>query len=146
MSKIIRLNPQGKLGAENIQTVFLAVLTIAYDIRELIKAFSYQKLINTALGLVQYGNIIAVAREAVNEFRSLTPAQAKKVRDNVTQEWDVPDDAFEASVEDAIFLVVDTYEWVMNGVGIGKRYADYWNKHIDPEEAMIIPSPKAKAA
>lgn len=127
------------LGTENLVAVFVAVLEIASNLRALFKDFSYAKLAQFAVGLVQYASIISAARQAWDEFQSLSVEKANDVERMVRQEFDIPDDDFEEAIEEAIGLVVDTYEWVQQGAELGGKYVAYYNKYIKGEKSDTLP-------
>lgn len=130
------------LGTDNIVTVFVAILTISNDLRNLFKSFNYAKLGQFAVGLIQYASLVSVARQALAEFRQLTPDKAQIIEQKVREQFDIEDDRFEEAIEDALELVVDTYEWVQDGAGLGRRYVGYYEKYIQPsEEAPAPPIP-----
>ncbi|MCG8332330.1 MAG: hypothetical protein MI974_31890 [Chitinophagales bacterium] len=140
-AKIIKLE---KLGTSNLVIVFVAMLTIAADLRKVFKNFTTAKLLQFAIGLVQYAAIIPLAKQALVEFKSLTPAKANEVEAQVKQQFDIEDDSFEQALEEAIELVVDTYEWVQQGADIGKKYMAYYHKYIKPDAGSISPEERLK--
>ena len=146
MGKIIQFQPNGKLGTDNIKTIFVVLLTIVAKIRALVKNFSTQGLVALAFDLLQYGNILSVARLAFDEFRSLNAVKAKEVKEAIKSEFDIPDDAFEATLEEALDLVADTYVWLMDGAGIGRRWVDYYETHLAAKDDNELPGKKQIAA
>lgn len=122
-----------KIGYENISPVLVTLLTIANDARVLARNFSPAKLGAFAFGLLQYAPMIALAKRAWEEFKDLNPNEADIVKAEVKRDFDIPDHKFEQAIEEALDIVVETYEWVVDGGDIWDKMKAYYGKHIEKD-------------
>jgi hypothetical protein len=110
------LTVNGKLGVDNIVTVFVVFMMLVTYIRDLIKDFSLSKLVTLGLEIVKYGNIIVVGRMALAEFKDLEPGESEEAKQRIIEQFDIPDDKFEAELEGALDLVEETYDVFVSGL------------------------------
>jgi hypothetical protein len=123
-----------QLGTENLIRVFVAIFTVSNDLRILFRDFTIAKLIAFAVGLIEYAGLINAGRQALHEFKQLTPDKAREIEQEVRKRFNIGDQRFEAALEDALELVVDTYEWVQDGAFLGRRYVEYYHKYISGKD------------
>ena len=124
------------LGHANIVKTFVIALTLADKARTLFKDFSYQKLLSLGFELLQYGNILAYARQALEEFQSMTPDKATAAKNDIKEQFDIEDDNFEAQLEGALELIVKTYVLFMDIVSVTNEWGAYFQSLRKKDTAL----------
>ena len=119
---------QGAMGTDNIAKTFVVVLTLFAKIKQLITSFSFAKLVDIGLEVMKYGNIIAVARQAFEEFKEFNPQKAKQVKDQVKADFDIQDDQLEGDLEQAIDLLEESYSLGFDIITIGQRWIQFFSE------------------
>lgn len=122
------LNVNGTLGTENITKIFLVLLHLFTSVRDLVKEFSVAKLANIGLELIKHGNIVAIARSAIEEFKELSPEEAAEVRNKIKEDFDIPDDQLEADLEKIIELLEESYSIGFDAIHAVQTWISFINR------------------
>jgi len=109
------------LGIDNVKIVLTILLTFLTDILDVFRNGNWLRLGQTLIGLLQYGNIVMIAQQALEEFKDLSQAEAKELSDHFASEFDLPDDEVEAKIEEAVAVIPEIYELVLDGLDIFSR-------------------------
>ena len=125
------------LGHANIVKTFVIALTLADKARTLFKDFSYQKLLSLGFELLQYGNILAYARQALEEFQSMTPDKATAAKNDIKEQFDIEDDNFEAQLEGALELIVKTYVLFTDVLSLTNEWGAYFATLRKKEQSAL---------
>ena len=113
--KVVRLNSEGQLGVENIKSVITVVVTFLVDLILSINDRKYSRIIATLFGMLQYGDLIALAKLAWAEVKDTDLVESNDVVAHFAKELDLPDDKAEAVIEYAVGLVPQIYEIFLDG-------------------------------
>ncbi|WP_282781097.1 hypothetical protein [Phaeodactylibacter xiamenensis] len=109
------------LGIDNIKIVLTILLTFLSDILNAFKTGNWLKLGQTLIGLLQYGNIVMIAQQALEEFKDLDQQESAEISRHFAQEFDLQDDEVEAKIEQAVAVIPEAYELVLDGLDIFAR-------------------------
>lgn len=109
------------LGIDNIKIILTILLTFLSDILNAFKTGNWLKLGQTLIGLLQYGNIVMIAQQALEEFKDLDQQESAEISRHFAQEFDLQDDEVEAKIEQAVAVIPEAYELVLDGLDIFAR-------------------------
>jgi hypothetical protein len=109
------------LGIDNIKIVLTILLTFLSDILNVFKTGNWLQLGQTLIGLLQYGNIVMIAQQALEEFKDLDQQESEELSRHFAQEFDLQDDEVEAKIEQAVAVIPEAYELVIDGLDIFAR-------------------------
>lgn len=109
------------LGIDNMKIVLTILLTFFTDILEVFRSGNWLRLGQTLIGLLQYGNIVMIAQQAMEEFKDLDQAETQELSDHFAAEFDLPNDEVEAKIEQAVAVIPEVYELVLDGLDIFSR-------------------------
>jgi hypothetical protein len=109
------------LGIDNIKIVLTILLTFLSDILDVFKTGNWLQLGQTLIGLLQYGNIVIIAQQALEEFKDLDQQESAELSRHFAQEFDLQDDEVEAKIEQAVAVIPEAYELVLDGLDIFAR-------------------------
>ena len=109
------------LGIDNVKIVLTILLTFLTDILEVFRSGNWLRLGQTLIGLLQYGNIVMIAQQALEEFKDLDQAETQELSDHFAAEFDLPNDEVEAKIEQAVAVIPEVYELVLDGLDIFSR-------------------------
>ena len=109
------------LGIDNIKIVLTILLTFLSDILNVFKTGNWLQLGQTLIGLLQYGNIVMIAQQALEEFKDLTQSEAEELSAHFAAEFDLPNDEVEAKIEEAVAVIPEVYDLVLEGLDIFSR-------------------------
>jgi superfamily I DNA and RNA helicase len=109
------------LGIDNIKIVLTILLTFLSDILNVFKTGNWLQLGQTLIGLLQYGNIVMIAQQALEEFKDLDQQESAELSRHFAQEFDLQDDEVEAKIEQAVAVIPEAYELVLDGLDIFAR-------------------------
>lgn len=128
LSRIFAVIPQndGKYGVENLKVILSILVMLTTNIVRVFKTGNWTALLGAFVDLLKYGNIVAIATVAWNEFRELSVAEAQAVTDHIKKELVLEDKEVEMRIEEAIQILPDTYELVGDVLGLTGRVQDIW--------------------
>lgn len=128
LSRIVAVIPQtnGKYGVENLKVIFSILVMLTTNIVRVFKSGNWTALLGAFVDLLKYGNIVAIATVAWNEFRELSTEEAQEVTDHIKMELVLDDKEVEMRIEEAIQILPDTYELVGDVLGLTGRAQDIW--------------------
>lgn len=134
-----------ELGVDNIKAILTIAITFFEDLVQAIKTRNYFRLFEIVSRLLQFGNILAVAQQAWEEFKDLkSSGEAQEVVDHFAVEFDIANDQLEAKIESALSLLPRIYDLAIGLLGIAADAKDIY------DEAHVIfmqtTEPAAKAA
>ena len=109
------------LGIDNIKIVLTILLTFLSDILNVFKTGNWLQLGQTLIGLLQYGNIVMIAQQALEEFKDLDQQESAELSRHFAQEFDLQDDEVEAKIEQAVAVIPEAYELVLDGLDLFAR-------------------------
>ena len=109
------------LGIDNIKIVLTILLTFLSDILNVFKTGNWLQLGQTLIGLLQYGNIVMIAQQALDEFKDLDQQESAELSRHFAQEFDLQDDEVEAKIEQAVAVIPEAYELVLDALDIFAR-------------------------
>jgi len=109
------------LGIDNVKTVLTILLTFLTDILAVFRTGNWLSLGQTLIGLLQYGNIVMIAQQALEEFKDLSQAETEELSAHFAQEFDLPNDDVEAKIEEAVAVIPKVYELVLDSLDIFSR-------------------------
>ena len=112
------------LGIENVKIVLTILLTFLSDIIKVFKTGNWLSLGQTLIGLLQYGNIVMISQNALEEFKNLDQSESAELSKHFAQEFDLPDDEVEAKIEEAVAVIPEVYQLVLDGLDIFSRGND----------------------
>lgn len=122
----ITRDSDGKLGIENAKLILTAVITTSVDLIQAIKNRDWLKLVTIFLALMRYGNLVGLAQEAWAELRDTSPTEAEALARHFQQTFDIPDDALESRIEEAVLLVPKAYDLITDSLELVSRTTDLW--------------------
>lgn len=128
LSRIVAVIPQndGKYGVENLKVIFSILVMLTTNIVRVFKTGNWTALLGAFVDLLKYGNIVAIATVAWNEFRELSVEEAQAVTEHIKKELVLDDKEVEMRIEEAIQILPDTYELVGDVLGLTGRAQDIW--------------------
>jgi hypothetical protein len=109
------------LGIDNIKIILTILLTFLSDILNAFKTGNWLKLGQTLIGLLQYGNIVMIAQQALEEFKDLDQQESAELSRHFAKEFDLQDDEVEEKIELAVAVIPEAYELVLDGLDIFAR-------------------------
>lgn len=121
-------------GIENIKKSFDVVIEVSEQVVSISKEFNYRKLISFAFKLAEYGNIVDVLKESLNEFKDLSSVEAEMVADHFKDRFDIENETLEERIERGIDLIERGYQLAPLVIEYGGDVADYvgeWKEDID---------------
>ena len=123
------------LGVGNVTEVFTAMLLVASRFRNLVRGFNYGKLITFLGGLLEFAPLISAADVAWAEFKDMDAKEYAEVVAQVKKDFDIPDDRFEAAIEEALGITKLSYTWFSTGAGIWEKAKAYYEEYLAEQEA-----------
>lgn len=110
---------KNELGIEKIKASFKGLLSLINPIVEAIAddgKIAITELFAIAPRLIVIPQLTEDVKASLNEYRDLTAAEAKEVAEYFKQEFDIPNDALEAHIEEGLDLLVEGYETVTSTI------------------------------
>ena len=132
-TQVVQLQFQ-TLGYSNVVKIFVVILTLFAKARALFKNFSYQALLGIGFEILQYGDILKLGRQAIDEFKTFNPEKAKQARTEIKEQFDIEDDKLEAQLEDALDLIVETYDLFMRTISLAGKWSAYVGQIFQKEQ------------
>lgn len=110
---------KNELGIEKIKASFKGLLSLVNPIIDAIAddgKIAITELFSIAPRLIVIPQLTEDVKASLNEFKNLTAAEAKEVSDYFKKEFDIPNDALEAHIEEGLDLLVEGYETVTSTI------------------------------
>jgi hypothetical protein len=111
----------GSLGVDNIKTVITVIVTFFVDLILSINDRKFSRIIATLFGMLQYGNLIVLGKEAWNEVKDTDLVESNDLVAHFAAEFDIKDDETERIIEYAVGLIPRIYELVLDSTSVVNR-------------------------
>lgn len=106
---------KNELGIGKIKASFKGLLSLVNPVVNALAddgKIAITELFAIAPRLIIIPRLTEDVKASLNEFKNLTAAEAKEVSDYFKQEFDIPNDALEAHIEEGLDLLVEGYDTV----------------------------------
>lgn len=120
-----------KHGIENIKSTLKEVLHVAQPIIDALEdgKISLTELFSVAPRLMSIPKIVNSAKASLAELKDLDAEEIREIAIFFEKEFDIPQDDLEGKIEEAIFLLSDSYAVVADGIEVFQRWKS-WAENI----------------
>ena len=138
----VRIQADGKLGIENLKMILEFLVTFLVGLTQAIKDRAYTQIAALIFTLLRYGNIVALAKMAWDEFKDLSAEESALVSAHFAKVFDLRDDELEAKIEQAVAIIPVAYDIVNDTLDLVSRGQGIWAQLVDifksaaPEEPI----------
>lgn len=108
----------GTLGIENLKIILTVVITFLVDVLTIIRTGNWVRLVEVVFGLIRYGNIVAIAREAWNELQDVSQEESQQLVDHFAEAFDLENDTVEMLIEEALNTIPRIYQLALDALGL----------------------------
>lgn len=116
----------GLLGIDNIKNIMTVFIVFFIDLLEIIKSKNYVRILETVWGLVRFGNIIDIAKDAWLELKDVDQAESEELYLHFATEFDIENDQVEALIEQAISTIPRIYQITLNALSVIASAREIW--------------------
>ena len=131
-----------KLGTNNLKNILTVIVTFFVDVITVIKTKNWAQLLQILLGLMRFGNIIALAKDAWNELKDLDATETKDIIEHIKSVFDLENDDTEKLIERAFDVIPRIYDLVLSALDVYSQASAIVNEIKDifgkDEEAASI--------
>jgi len=132
------LEVKNELGVDNIKAAFKTILEVGEMIIELVKNFSIPAALPVILELAKVSTYIPVFKQALQEFKDVTPAEAEEISRELKINFDLKNDNLEKAIERVIDLIPATYDYLYKAIYEGINLYASWKGAITNLQSLMI--------
>lgn len=110
---VVHLQADGTLGIDNIKTVLTVLVTFLVDLLTIIKSGNWLRLVEVLFGIIRYGNIVAIAQAAWEEFKDVSQPESEQLVAHFAETFDLENDVTEQAIEQALSTIPRIYALVI---------------------------------
>lgn len=107
-----------ELGIDNAKAVLTVAITFLVDLLAVIKTKNYLRIAEILFGLIRFGNIIDIAKDAWKEIKDLSQAESQELYNHFAQELDLENDVAEELIERAVSTIPRIYQLALDALDV----------------------------
>lgn len=119
------------LGIENLKIVLEVIIIFLVDLTTILRKGNWLMLGQTVIKLISYGNIVAIAQIAWEEFKDVSQKESAELTAHFAAKFDLENDHVEEVIETAVSFVPRIYQLVLDAFAVVGQGQQLWEEVRD---------------
>lgn len=120
-----------KIGTENIKGILKEALLLATPIMKALDdgRIELTELFSIVPRLMSIPKIVSLSKQALKELKDLNAEESRGIAQYFEKQFNIPSDELEGVIEEAVYLLSDSYAVVENGTEVFNRWQE-WSRTL----------------